>query len=352
MLAWDALAGQSSDAMAGALQKALHYLGSRARARTPLGAAEYLTASVTHGRDTYEKRVRVALEVTGLYRELFPEEYEASAAPPFSTQREHEFYRLVESRLFPLLLSESVDLETHLRREPNFFLPFIPMRGTQKHIWMGGCFHFQEIGSAHKVAQVLSWYTGAGGRGWMALKHYFGLEGVPEPAAPVAAVGWSLFAYSCAVEESPLKHLPRAFDMIAYKTGNPWLDLPQIGYMGFEWSGERVQHLATLWQHARELDEQITGLDRWLDEEPRERIGRAIELWNRAAEVERKSGYEDRYVAHGTFRPFPAIDDVLAEVYGENVPLRGDIAGQLAALTGRHLAEEVVALPAAELTEE
>lgn len=352
MLAWDALAGQSSDATAGALQKALFYLGSRARARTPLGATEYLYASATHGRDTYEKRVRVALEVTGLYREFFPEEYEHSAAPAFSTQREHEFYRLVEGRLFPLLLSEDVDLETHMRREPNFFLPFIPMRGTQKHMWMGGCFNFQEIGTAHKVAQVLSWYTGAGGRGWMALKHFFGLSEVPDPAPPVAAVGWSLFAYSCAVEDSPLKDLPRAFDMIAYKTGNPWLDLPQVGYMGFEWSVERVRHLATLWQHARQLNEQIKALDDWLDEEPKERIGRAVELWNKAAEVERRSGHQGEYIAHGTFMAFPRMDDVLEDVYGENVPLSGDIARQVAALTGLPVPETAAALPAAQLTEE
>lgn len=274
------------------LRDATLYLASRARARTPLGAAEFLGRSLDHGRKTYDKRVRVCLDEMDVYREIFPAEYRRSQAPPFSTRREHELYRLVNLRLFPLLLGEDVDLETHLSNEPQFFLPFIPVRGIQRHMWAGGCFHFQQIETVFKLAQVLSWMTGAGGRGWHALKLYFGVEGVEDPAPPVADVGWSMFVHSCAVDDSPLKHLPLAFHLISYKTGCPWLDLPQIGYVGFEWSVEEVNRLALARLWAKGIELKTLSVSSWLDEAPAERIAHVVRLWNRAAAIERSSGSE------------------------------------------------------------
>jgi hypothetical protein len=335
-----------------ALQRSLVYLVTRARTRTPLGAAEFLTASDMHGRDTYDKRVCVALDVCGLYRDLFPAEYEASCAPPFSTQREHEFYRLVQANLFPLLLSEEVPLETHLRREPNFFLPFIPLRGTQPHMWAGGCFNFQQIETSFKLAQVLSWWTGANGPGWHAVCLLFGLKDCPVPAPPVAAVGWTLFTYSCAVEESPLKYLPLAFNMIAYKTGNPWLDFPPVGYAGWEWSHEQVTKLTRAWQQAGKMTACLKALDEWIEADPQPRIARAIELWNKAAEVELRSGHAGEYIEHGTFAQTQLPGDVINEVYGEEgVPMLGaPIEQQMAALTGGIFVDGPAALlPAAEI---
>jgi hypothetical protein len=317
------------------LDRARVYLGSRARVRTPLGASEFLGVCASHDRETYDKRVRIALDCLELYRILFPEEYARSHTPLFSTQREHEFYRLVHRHLFPLLLSEDVDIETHLQREPNFFLPFIPMRGTQRHIWAGGCFHFQQIETVFKVAQVLSWMTGAGGRGWMALKMYFGLHGIPEPAPPLAAVGWSLFVYSCSVEGAPLSYLPLAFHMISYRTGNPWLDLPQIGYVGFEWSGEKIAELVAAQEQADEINAKIAELDKWLDADPVPRIGRIVELWNSAARAAELSGFAGAQLPPGQVARFNFPEAAIREVYGEAMPLQGDVRGQLAALTLR-----------------
>ncbi|HEX8708846.1 MAG TPA: hypothetical protein VF723_11430 [Pyrinomonadaceae bacterium] len=274
------------------LEKARLYLATRARVRTPLGAAELLGRTADHGRETYDKRVQVAVEVLSIYREIFPEEWRRSGSPAFSTQREHEFYRLVHAKLFPLLLSEDTDLETHMRREPNFFLPFIPMRGTQRHTWADGRFDFREIEIEFKLAQVLSGYTGAGGPGWQALRLMYGIEGVEAPAPPLGSVGWQLFTYSCAVEETPLKYLPLAFNMISYRTGNPWLDLPQIGYAGFDWSREEVARLAFARHQADDLNLTCKALGVWLEEAPAGRIARAVELWNRAALTEKEYGYE------------------------------------------------------------
>jgi len=342
MMGWQALSGdkEKTEALDGPLQKALIYLGTRARRLTPLGAAEYLMVSPTHG-DAYEKRVRLALEVCTLYRERFPEEYSRSAAPPFSTAREHEFYRLVDGRLFPLRMHEVFSLDLLLRREPNHFFPFIPVKGTQRHTWAGGCFDFQEIEPSFKLAQVLSYYTGAGGRGWNALKWLYGLRGIPEPAPPLAAVGWSLFAYSCAVEGSPLAHLPLAFKMISYKTGNVWLDLPPVGYVGWEWSDEKLTELAVCWRLAGDLTDSLRELDAFIAEDPQARIARAVELWNKAAEVERQTGHAGEYTPDGFLGAMPAdvTAEVLRDVYGDDVPLHGDVAAQYAALTGAAFGE-------------
>jgi hypothetical protein len=275
------------------------YLAGRIRTRTPLGAAEYLDVALTD-RESYDKRCRVALNAMEIYRASFPEEWANSTSPYLSTQREQELYRLVDANLFPLLLSETVDIETHIRREPQFFLPFIPMRGIQRHTWIGGQFHFWEIESAFRIAQVLARMTGAGGEGWSALCLNHGIAREPAPAKPLAAVGWSLFSYSCHVEDSPLRYFPIAFHMINYKTGNPWLDLPQVGFFGFQWSLEKIMELHLAMVDANRFGDAIVELSKWFDEDPPARIRRAVELWNDAASKEGAAGAEGLYIDEAT----------------------------------------------------
>lgn len=261
--------------------KAAAYLVGRVRVLTPLGASEFLMSSATHGRDAFDNRCRLALTVCELYRQVFPREYDASASPPFSTQREQEFYALVERRLFPLRMSEGASLATHVGREPNFFLPFIPVRGQQPHNWAEGCCPFEKLETVFKLALVLS---GMMPGGWRSL----GLK--RGPSAITGAVGWSLFVYSCAVEETPLRALPLAINMVSHKTGNPWLDLPPVGYFGFDWSLEELMRLHLLMARARDITGQVLGLSAWLDELPAARLGRAIELWESGARIEAEMG--------------------------------------------------------------
>ena len=173
-----------------------------------------------------------------------------------------------------------------IEEEPSFFLPFIPVKGIQRHMWAGGCFDFQEIETIFQLVQVLVWYTGAGGAGWQALRAMYGLPQEVEPVPPLAdKLSWSLFVSSCAAEESPLRFLPTAFYFISYKTGNPWLDLPQVGYVGWEWSEEKVAELHTLLMQAQEMSESVLKANEWLDEDPVARIVHVVELWNHAALV-------------------------------------------------------------------
>lgn len=279
------------------LSQANVYLASRVRKNTPFGAIEYLACVQHREPEVYRARVQLALDCLEIYQSLFPEEYSRSDAPPFSLQVEQEFYQLIHYKVFPLMTGPDMTVVDSIREQPFFFLPFIPLRGTQEHCWWGGQFDFAELQTVYKLAQVLSGLTGKGGRGWEALRVFYGLSGVPEPAPPLAAVGWSLFNYACRVDESPLKYLPLAFHMITYDTGNAWLDSRQgVGHLGFDWSAREIARLCVMWQQARQMEIAIKAVDNWLDHDPRARIAQVIKLWNDAAQKERTSGYEGMLV--------------------------------------------------------
>lgn len=274
------------------LQSAQTSLVTRLRVRTPLGAAEYLRmrAAQTEGRwDTsqagretlFEQRVSIAITVMELYQLLFPREYSASQSPSYSVAREHEFYRLVARRLFPL------DLEP-LDSHPEFFMPGIIVRGAQEHDWTRECCPFASLQTSFKVARVLGGAYGA--RGWERLRSYFQLPHEPVPAAPLGALGWTQFTYACRVDGSRLKDLPLAFNFVNYKTGNPWLDTLPGAYMGFDWSPENVAKLLLHRQRMEAMNGFVLLLDRWFEADPQARITRVIEMWNRAAALEDERG--------------------------------------------------------------
>ena len=256
------------------LEKATHFLVTRLRTRTPLGAVEYLKISTYdrhNGMAAYEGRIQLAVECCDIYAELFPREYRASQSPAYSIQKEQEFYTLVERRLFPLGLDQ-------FKFDPEFFLPFIPVIGTQQHDWINGCCAFDDLQTVFRLVLVL-----AGNRRefWPSL----GLE--KPPALPLGALGWTEFVHACIVEDGPLSSLPMAFNMVCYSTGNPWLDAPpdNAGEVAFEWGRQNVARLYMARLQADEINKKVLRLNRWLDED-RANLERAVELWNRAAALE------------------------------------------------------------------
>ena len=273
------------------LDHSRRYLVGRVRAQTPLGAAEFLDCLSKRQSDKYAKRLETAIDCLEIYRSAFPQEYARSSSPYFSIQREHEFYRLVHTKLFPLSPNEEIDIEQVLERDARYWLPFIPVRGIQQHLWEGGQFDFWKIELCFRIAQVLGGNTGAGGAGWRALSMVYGLDDMPAPRPPLACVGWDLFVHSCNVEDSPLRFLPLAFNLIGYQTGNVWLDLPQVGCIGYEWSMKEVAELAVMWQNAETVNVAIKSLDIWLEEDPKRGIKRAVELWNDASHKEEEWGF-------------------------------------------------------------
>jgi hypothetical protein len=277
-------------------ERALLYLASRARARTPLGAGEYLVCLRHHARENYDKRLTVAVDCLSIYRQAFPEQYARSTAPAFSVQREHEFYKLVHTQCFPLVVDEQTDLLTYLEREPRFFLPFIPVRGLQRYEWLPGAFDYSEIDVPYQLALLLSAILpdeigkteGPITVGGLTFPADF-----PRPALPLGGLGWSLFVHALKTEDSPLAYLPAAFELITYKTGNTWLDMPrQVSYLGHAWSPERVAELAVMRAKADQYDIAMRKLHNWLREDLPTRLTRAVTLWNTASAREAEWGYE------------------------------------------------------------
>jgi hypothetical protein len=306
------------------LERSLTYLVSRLRTRTPLDAAEFLMVRApapsekllrnrepgdwSHGRrapspeeerSAYEYRCRSALNCMAIYRQVLPDHYARSTAPLYSTQREHEFYRLIDDRenFFPLEVHPEVPLDALLQADPHAHIPFIPVSGKQKFAWQPGLFDLEEIPIPFQLAVTLGWVA-KDNQAWETLVELYDLdrlndfEGIETPAPPLAAVGWTQFVYNCKVENTPLKWLPLAFDMISYKTGNVWLDLPTgVGSVGFEWSLEEVMKLSLEWAQAKDTAIAMTTLDNWFAEDPAPRIAAAVRRWNEAARVEVQSGY-------------------------------------------------------------
>jgi len=272
------------------LDMARVYLASRARVRTPLGAGDYLDCSHHYARDIYDKRILIALACLSIYRQLFPDQYARSAAPPFSTQREQEFYRLVHTHCFPLLVDDGEDVLTWIAREPRFFLPFIPIRGLQRYDWFMDGSHVKDFEIPYQLALLLS---GALPDDVHTIAGLCFPADFPEPAPPVAAVGWSLFLHACKVhEDSPLRFLPLAFHMVSHKTGNLWLDLPRhVGQAAYAWSPEEVARLTLMRVNADKFDIAVRALHNWFIEDLRARISRVIEIWNDAARKESEAGY-------------------------------------------------------------
>jgi hypothetical protein len=320
------------------LQAACIYLGSRVRVRTPLGASEFLMvrcpAPRGYGpanedpaemRQAYDARVKIALDCDEIYRVALPLEYRSSPSPYLSLQREQELYQLIHGRLFPLLRSDDdhqpisqSQLRTFIEANPDFFIGYIPMRGAQRHVWNPEWTELGEVNLAYQVAWALSREFDRDRDGaWCELNELRGFD-FPEPALPVSSVGWTELLHTCAVERTPMRYLPLAFQAISYKTGNRFLDLPQIGAMGFEWGLKQILEMHLGWSNALDIMAAIDALAAWLEEDPKPRVGRAYEIWNRAAAIEAE-------------HPFAGMlaDDLIAAggvpMGGENVLLEASL---------------------------
>lgn len=298
------------------LTRARLYLAGRLRARTPYGAAEFLQMKLAIDSgiwppELYEKRLEVAVQVCDLYRHAFPRQYAASQAPPYSLRREQEFYVLANRHLFPL-----GPVVEAIRKDPSFFLPCITVKSMQPHDWRQGRFDFGKIGTACQLAQVLSGraWTLAGGFGWREFALPHGLD-CPAPAPGLDPVGWQLFSYACATEETPLRWLPAVFHLTSYQTGSVFLDKPDG--MIVEWEPHKVGQLLLARRRAEEVLAAVATCEEWLDENPRERVARAVELWNRAAGIAAEAPAEATQYEPDLWRYLPETRGMFAQMEGE-----------------------------------
>ncbi|HEX8747358.1 MAG TPA: hypothetical protein VF717_09165 [Pyrinomonadaceae bacterium] len=270
------------------------YLAGRMRTRTAAGAVEYLKVLSTHKKEAWDARVKLSLDLMSIYRDLYPRHYAASQSPAFSTAREHEFYRLVNEHLFPLVVAGDRRhslLEKLIERDPDFLLPAIPVMGTQQHDWLqlGGCCPWDNIQLVFQLVLVLAGHP-LGRRHRSEFLNSYGLD-ESQVAPQLGAYAWTHFNYWCAVAGNWLSYLPLAFKFVGYKTGSLWLDIPPgQGPVLLPWTRRNVGMLFLHRRQAEEINQQVLDFDRWLRVTGRVGVILAIQMWNDAYEMEAESG--------------------------------------------------------------
>jgi hypothetical protein len=88
----------------------------------------------------------------------------------------------------------------------------------------------------------------------------------------------------CRREQTPLKHLSFALDVLNKDTGNIWFDYDDemYGQTGCHWHAETVRALKRDYDAASKRADDVMGLNNWLCEDVR-RIRDASSLWRRCA---------------------------------------------------------------------
>ena len=211
-----------------------------------------------------------------LYRRFFPEEWErsrASVAVPMEageagySEREMEFVRLVDERLFPL--SEL-------------------------------CFDSGRLPRIPIESQGIEWDDDPGGfcltiRAVMALCMDVDFEWAHWLPADLPIVpgerDWNRFTELCRHGQGAVRHFPLLMQLVAHDTGNLWFDSSNdYEYELFEWDAAVMRHLAREWQQARELLPRMNGAMERIDAHPRYYLPRLVRLWNCALQTPGNAG--------------------------------------------------------------
>ncbi len=158
--------------------------------------------------------------ILSIYRRMFGSVYRASTAPTCGrdgyytghTPREAEFLRLIAKHYFPL--PEDIGWE-----DQGDHYDEIPITPLQGEAWCGcGYLQFEELNSCYYVAFCIL----HGGDYWEHAVERYNLD--PSVRAPHGNVDFDLFKKLCQEEQTPLRHLPLALELMYYETGNEWLD--------------------------------------------------------------------------------------------------------------------------------
>lgn len=257
----------------------LHNSQSRLTVRQSL---EWLRCYSSAGLARSLEFLRFASESTRmltLYEEMFPHEWAASTKGLFTpakesslyTEREAEFFTLVDRRLVPL--NTDWIYENDEER-----MPWVPIYPLQEYDWYYDEGPFEELPCAYQLALALSRTDNDAFDSFCELLDY-----VPE-VLPVGKVNWKRLSRVMCAGGTPLKYLPKTIDITAYSTGNPLLDWhPEAGEADVGWTIEELRWLADLRRQGELLQRRAAYLTRWLSErDTHDRITFCIRLWNLA----------------------------------------------------------------------
>ncbi|MCP9496558.1 MAG: hypothetical protein MSG64_19115 [Pyrinomonadaceae bacterium MAG19_C2-C3] len=236
---------------------------SRKQKQILIDSIEWLAGHIkpqTEDESSYLSRIKESLPVLNLYREFFPQDWARSVKSPFGTskdsayysEREVEFFHLVDERVVPLSIDWYLDWEERC--------PFVPVMSACDWDYYHGA-EFTNFTHAFQLAfalnrvddgSVFSWYCEH-----RALDtERFVLLGKHDDYTrrQERRRDYPLFKELCKVGDTPLQHLPLAIEITCYDTGNllfdysPEMEMPDIFLIDqtfIEWKAEegRVERL-------------------------------------------------------------------------------------------------------------
>ncbi len=204
-----------------------------------------------------------------LYRRYFPQEFARSTASTVIpsqggergySDREVEFFHLVDQRLFPLP-DPLFDSER---------LPSIPIY-PQGLDWED---ERENLRVSLRAAMAL--VTDDDGILWDAW--------LPKDLRPASGErDWSRFVQQCRKAKGRTTRIPMLIQLAAHNTGNMWLDMTwEYSWEEYLWREDEMEFLIREWRKAQRILAQLNPLLDQMDNHPRYWLRRLVKLWNDA----------------------------------------------------------------------
>jgi len=221
-----------------------------------------------------------SVRILSLYKQCFPRQYARSSSPLLIagddryTEREYEFFRLVNQHLLPLPDEVMDDWPDNQRDE---YIPLTPM-GID---WTE---NLDEWSFPVQVLATLAMGADAGDEMLDAIG-----PGTPVPVGLGGdhVLNWKRFASLCRRAGGLMAWVPAALEVVGHDTGILWLDLTFETLDAcpmYLWTQEGMRELANEWRKAKKMLDKTQAVLDWLDLNPRP-LAQVIEFWNRAIEV-------------------------------------------------------------------
>jgi hypothetical protein len=221
-----------------------------------------------------------SVRILSLYQRCFPRQYVRSSSPLLIagddryTEREFEFFRLVNQHLFPLPDDVMDDWPDNERSE---FIPLMPM----------GIDWIENLDEWSLPVQVFATLV----MGADASDDILDAIG-PDTPRPLGLdddhiLNWKRFASLCRRAGGLMAWMPTAVEVVGHDTGNLWLDITFETLDAcpmYLWTLEGVRELAAEWRKAKRMLDKTQAVLDWLEQNPRP-LAQVIEFWNRAIEV-------------------------------------------------------------------
>ncbi len=204
-----------------------------------------------------------------LYRRYFPQEFARSTTStvvpihqgePGYSEREFEFFKLVDQRLFGL-----PEMMFDMDRLPS--IPIYPI-GID---WEDERENFRL--SLRAAMALVSDDDSMLWEAWL-----------PKQLRPeLGERDWEHFEELCRTVGGLTVRFPLLLELVSLSTGNPWLDTNwECCWENYPWEESAMEYLRKEWRKAKQIFAQLNPLLDRMDQHPRDWLKRLVKLWNRA----------------------------------------------------------------------